>query len=213
MARALPYWRKVRRLFDPAFYLRKYPDVAAAGIDPLRHYIEYGAAESRKPHPLFDPAYYVLRCPEAGSRGEFPLLHFLASRGKSCANPHPLFDCELYLHAHPEAAERGLNPLLHYAAAVRAAAAPEPHSGSGGARMDAACFEILDAPLVIVFPEPGFELRDLQSRALQAGLAGDVVPVWEEPSGRLGFLAPPQQRPFFEAMKYDQLRAQASRKI
>src|SRR5579862_6234313 len=173
VARALPHWRKLRRLFDPAFYLRKYPDVAAAGIDPLRHYLEYGAAEGRKPRPLFDPAYYVLRCPEAGSRGEFPLLHFLRSRGKSCANPHPLFDCELYLDAHPEAAERDLNPLLHYTAKVRVAAAraiaaQEQHSGSGGETIDAACFEILDAPLVIVFPEPGFKLHDLQGRTVQA---------------------------------------------
>ena len=42
---------KLRRagLFDPRWYLRTYPDVAAAGVDPLRHYAEYGAVEGRMP--------------------------------------------------------------------------------------------------------------------------------------------------------------------
>lgn len=37
-------------LFDPKWYLMTYPDVASAGIDPLRHYTQYGAAEGRKPN-------------------------------------------------------------------------------------------------------------------------------------------------------------------
>jgi hypothetical protein len=35
--------------FDPVFYLKRYPDVAAAGIDPLSHYLEYGRSEGRLP--------------------------------------------------------------------------------------------------------------------------------------------------------------------
>ena len=34
--------------FDAIWYLTSYPDVAAAGVDPLRHYVEFGAAEGRK---------------------------------------------------------------------------------------------------------------------------------------------------------------------
>jgi hypothetical protein len=34
--------------FDPAVYLRLNPDVAAAGADPRRHYIDYGGAEGRR---------------------------------------------------------------------------------------------------------------------------------------------------------------------
>ncbi len=41
-------------LFDAQWYLRKYPDVAAARIDPLRHYRKHGAQEGRKPHPLIE---------------------------------------------------------------------------------------------------------------------------------------------------------------
>jgi glycosyltransferase involved in cell wall biosynthesis len=35
--------------FDPAFYLRRYPDLAAAGVDPLEHYVNHGRAEGRLP--------------------------------------------------------------------------------------------------------------------------------------------------------------------
>ena len=48
--------RKLERLrrsglFDAEWYLREYTDVAEAGIDPLRHYIEFGAKEGRAPNP------------------------------------------------------------------------------------------------------------------------------------------------------------------
>ncbi len=46
--------------FDTAHYLFAYPDVAAAGIDPLSHYLLTGAAEARRPNPLFKPDYYIL---------------------------------------------------------------------------------------------------------------------------------------------------------
>jgi hypothetical protein len=85
--------RKRRQgLFDAGFYLEKYPDVRAAGIDPLRHYVEHGAAEGRKPIRLFDPAYYLRQRPEARAAGVDPLIDFLEAGGH-VANPHPLFDC------------------------------------------------------------------------------------------------------------------------
>ena len=34
-------------LFDKAYYLREYPDVAAAGVDPLWHYFNFGFYENR----------------------------------------------------------------------------------------------------------------------------------------------------------------------
>jgi len=37
--------------FDPALYLLANPDVAAAGIDPAMHYIQYGRNEKRKMRP------------------------------------------------------------------------------------------------------------------------------------------------------------------
>jgi len=35
--------------FSPEWYLRTYPDVAAAGIDPLQHYLSHGRREGRLP--------------------------------------------------------------------------------------------------------------------------------------------------------------------
>ena len=43
-------WMRQSGMFDAEWYGRAYPDVAAAGIDPLRHFIEYGAAEGRAPN-------------------------------------------------------------------------------------------------------------------------------------------------------------------
>lgn len=41
-------------LFDGDWYCRRYEDVAAAGIDPARHYVEFGAQEGRAPNPDAD---------------------------------------------------------------------------------------------------------------------------------------------------------------
>ncbi|RVT82070.1 glycosyltransferase [Rhodobacteraceae bacterium CCMM004] len=38
--------------FDPQWYLEVYPDVAASGMDPLRHYLRYGRQEGRRPCAL-----------------------------------------------------------------------------------------------------------------------------------------------------------------
>jgi hypothetical protein len=112
LARSIKDRRAARELFDAAFYLRTNPDVAAAGVDPLKHYLTHGAAEQRQPHPLFDPVHYFGSCPEARSEGN-PLLHFLRRTGGKWPGTHPLFDCEAYLRAHPDAAG---NPLKHYLA-------------------------------------------------------------------------------------------------
>jgi O-antigen biosynthesis protein len=110
----LKYVRLVKysRLFDRAFYLGKYPDLAAAGVNPLLHYVQHGASEGRKPHSLFDPDYYLRRNPEARGSG-LPLLHFIEKGGRSGMSPHPLFDGEAYLRANPEAAAARVNALIH----------------------------------------------------------------------------------------------------
>lgn len=45
-------------LFQDAWYLARYPDVAAAGIDPLEHFCRSGWREARQPNAYFDPAWY-----------------------------------------------------------------------------------------------------------------------------------------------------------
>jgi len=48
-----------KQLFDAAWYLRHYPDVAASGSDPLQHFVKHGAAEGRDPLPCFSFSGYA----------------------------------------------------------------------------------------------------------------------------------------------------------
>lgn len=64
-------------LFDADYYLRRNPDVAAAGLDPVNHYIERGASELRDPGPYFSTRWYVERYPDVAASGKNPLHHFI----------------------------------------------------------------------------------------------------------------------------------------
>lgn len=46
-------------LFDEGWYLATYADAAAAGLDPVEHYLTVGAPQGHKPNPLFDTAFYA----------------------------------------------------------------------------------------------------------------------------------------------------------
>lgn len=50
----------------------------------------------------------------------------------------------------------------------------------------------------------------LQAAASEAGLAGNVVPVWLDQFGRTKFIAPQQQHPFFQSVSHEQLYAQVN---
>ena len=47
-------------LFDETWYLKNNPDVAAAKIDPLEHYLLFGGLEGRDPGPEFSSRDYLL---------------------------------------------------------------------------------------------------------------------------------------------------------
>ena len=66
--------------FDAAHYLRSYPDVALAGMDPFEHYMIQGWKEDREPHPGFDGVFYRARYLR-NQPDEIPLLHYLRHRG------------------------------------------------------------------------------------------------------------------------------------
>ena len=75
--------------FDPAWYLRRNPDVGQAGMDPLAHYSRYGEAEGRLPSRWFDPQWY--RSVYALPAGQSALAHYLAHRGLlPCAALYPV---------------------------------------------------------------------------------------------------------------------------
>lgn len=101
-------------LFDAAFYLKHYPDVAARGINPLLHYLEFGGLEGRNPHPLFDGHYYLQHSPDLFAAKLNPLVHYLIHGWREGRNPHPLFETTYYLQNNPDVAAQGINPLVHY---------------------------------------------------------------------------------------------------
>jgi len=101
-------------LFEPTYYVSHNPDVAGAGIDPLKHYFVRGAYEGRDPHPLFDSSYYLSRNPDVAREGVNPLAHYLVRGAYEGRNPNCLFDSSFYLSRNPEVAKSRMNPLVHY---------------------------------------------------------------------------------------------------
>lgn len=71
-------------LFDARWYLSRYPDVAAAGIDPFEHFLDHGLDEDRDPGPGFASSWY--RRGYAGDDPRPPLLHYLRE-GKAAGFP------------------------------------------------------------------------------------------------------------------------------
>ena len=62
--------------FEPAWYLAQNPDLAAAGADPLAHYLAAGALELRDPGPGFDSLAYHLANPDVAAAGLPALVHW-----------------------------------------------------------------------------------------------------------------------------------------
>lgn len=69
-------------LFDAAWYLATYSDVAEAGLDPVLHYLRVGAAEGREPGPKFSGRDYLAANPDVARAGLNPLLHYVV-RGQA----------------------------------------------------------------------------------------------------------------------------------
>jgi hypothetical protein len=63
-------------LFDTDWYLAHNPDVAAAAINPLAHYLHNGGSEGRNPSPSFDARCYLAQNPNVAAAGTNALVHF-----------------------------------------------------------------------------------------------------------------------------------------
>ena len=130
-------------LFDRQWYLKQYPDVAAAGMDPLLHYVMRGALEGRKPAVWFDTRFYLKRYPKVAASGINAFRHFIEygkAEGRLPASEAPekagkqsravlkasesedadrishsgFFDPVWYLEQNPDIAAAGMNPLRHF---------------------------------------------------------------------------------------------------
>jgi hypothetical protein len=65
--------------FDAAYYLQANPDVAAAGEDPLTHFLTRGWRQQRNPNLDFDTAYYLSAYPDVAEAKINPYYHYLVS--------------------------------------------------------------------------------------------------------------------------------------
>lgn len=67
---------KSSEFFDAEWYLREYPKVAAAKMDPVLHYCQYGWKEGRLPSLRFDGNDYLRRYPDVAKQNMNPLWHW-----------------------------------------------------------------------------------------------------------------------------------------
>ena len=63
-------------LFDKNYYLKAYPNVKKSGMDPLIHYLFYGASEYKLPSPSFNLKRYLQEYPEIDKYNLNPLIHY-----------------------------------------------------------------------------------------------------------------------------------------
>ena len=101
-------------LFQPEWYLANNPDVAAAGMDPLEHYLKFGEAEDRWPNPYFDPKYYRAHAPGAKKYAGSALEHYEVIGWTRERNPSAKFSNRLYLQQYPSVAKKGIDPLGYH---------------------------------------------------------------------------------------------------
>lgn len=106
-------------LFDDQWYLAKYSDVAAAGLDPARHYLDSGWREGRDPGSSFSTEGYLRSNPDVAQSGVNPLLHYIEfgySEGRSVSehagSGHSVLAPRLNLEF-GEAAECASFPIEH----------------------------------------------------------------------------------------------------
>jgi lipopolysaccharide biosynthesis protein len=117
--------------FDIFWYFRQNPDVLAAGVDPVWHYVNFGWKEGRWPNQHFDPAWYRLNHADCAAHQFEPLEHYILFGSKDGLNTSAVFSPKHYLDAHPIARALGMDPLLH---AILSTAKEAPSDKSGGGK-------------------------------------------------------------------------------
>jgi glycosyltransferase involved in cell wall biosynthesis len=104
------YWPATSVIFDEQWYLHSYDDLT--GVDPRKHYWEWGQKEGRRPSLHFDPAWYGMHRPDVPT--SIQLSHYCEHGWREGASPSPFFDPSYYLHMNPDVAAADCEPLQHY---------------------------------------------------------------------------------------------------
>jgi glycosyltransferase involved in cell wall biosynthesis len=68
---------KESNLFDSNWYSKNNLDVVKVGMDPLKHYLNYGWLEGRDPSIRFSTSWYLASNQDVAKKGINPLLHFI----------------------------------------------------------------------------------------------------------------------------------------
>ena len=76
-------------LFNPDWYVRQYPDVAAAKLDAVKHYFDNGFREGRNPNRYFDTSWYSSNNPDVSAAGLNPFLHYVLYGAREGRKPAP----------------------------------------------------------------------------------------------------------------------------
>jgi len=95
------FWISRSGYFDAAYYLINNPDVRAADIDPLWHFINFGWKEGRNPCSWFETNYYLELNPDIKKSGMNPFVHYLRYGYKEGRYPNPHRRSYLYPKASP----------------------------------------------------------------------------------------------------------------
>jgi len=64
-------------LFDVHYYLREYPDVRRADVNPLKHFLISGWKENRNPSQSFDIQRYLAANPDVRAANINPVIHYI----------------------------------------------------------------------------------------------------------------------------------------
>jgi glycosyltransferase involved in cell wall biosynthesis len=62
---------------DQDFYLRAHPELEAAGVDPVKHYLAEGHGQGLWPTADFDSGFYLSRSPDVAGAGLNGFFHYL----------------------------------------------------------------------------------------------------------------------------------------
>jgi uncharacterized protein VirK/YbjX len=87
-SKSFAHWVLKSGIFDQEWYLSQNPDVAAAGVDPVAHYLKSGAREKRSPSRFFSTEDYLALNPDVAQSGVNPLFHYYLYGAKEGRKTH-----------------------------------------------------------------------------------------------------------------------------
>ncbi len=101
-------------LFSYSYYLSNNPDIDQNGMDPVIHYVLFGAEEGRNPNHYFNSKWYLEKNLDVEDARINPLFHYICFGYYEKRDPGPEFSLQAYIEANTDIDFTNLNPLSHY---------------------------------------------------------------------------------------------------